>query len=68
MENNFCGLCGSKLVEHLRQRFNTETGEQLKGKHCPNLKCEEGCSFEGHKFTFFSQNECKRCGFCYPDY
>lgn len=53
-------------------KYNTETGEQIKGKHCPNLQCEKGCEFAGHQwgkwFNMQPSNHCTRCGYKIHDF
>lgn len=66
MDNSYCSECGNKLIEHLIKKFDVSTGTQLKGMHCPNLKCEKGCGFEGHIVGIFGST-CKRCGYTYCD-
>lgn len=34
----YCIYCGSLLEEHFINRYDGETGEQKKGKHCSNLQ------------------------------
>lgn len=66
-EKTFCRECGSPLVIHLRNKWNEYSGERLIGKHCPNLNCEEGCGYEGHKMQLFT-DRCKRCSYVICDY
>lgn len=68
----YCLYCGSLLEEHLTNRYNGETGEQRKERHCPNLDCQEGCEFAGHQWgkfwKFENWEKCQRCGYVIRDY
>jgi len=57
----FCRECGSRLEKHDLNQFDELTGERVSGYHCPNLKCQVGCEFEGHVFKLFRAC-CQRCG------
>jgi hypothetical protein len=71
MTEKFCRRCGSKLVEHFSDCYSSTTGKQLKGSHCPNLSCQEGCDHAGHiwgSFWKFQHDTCQRCGYQICDY
>lgn len=67
-ERNYCTECGTKLEVHLTARYHPTTGVQVAAKHCPNVKCEEGCGFLGHTGWSYWRNKCLNCGYVQHNY
>lgn len=66
-QDKFCERCGSQLVEHQTNRFNTQTGKSIMSNHCPNKKCENGCEYIGYDWMWFL-DRCRNCGRVVCDY
>jgi ribosomal protein L37E len=76
LQMSFCRRCGTRQIQvsYDPQRFDPDTGKELKQDVCPNSKCYMHCEqFDGHNwiekgwFIFKYRTNCANCGISVRD-